>query len=62
MELGRVVGTASGGPFENVFFRVAVTDGEVVRHFELFDVGDEARALARFEELSAASSAARAAG
>ena len=42
--------------------RVIVTDGAVVRHFEAFDVTDEARALARFEGLSAASSAARAAG
>ncbi len=40
-----------GGPFENVFLRMIVADGDRVRHFETFDVADQA--LARFEELQA---------
>ena len=63
VELNRVMGTAADGvAFENVFLRVTVSDGTVVRHLELFEPEDRVRALARFEELSAASSAARAAG
>jgi ketosteroid isomerase-like protein len=42
-----------GGPFENVFLRLIVADGDQVRHFETFDVADADRALARFEELCA---------
>jgi hypothetical protein len=42
-----------GGPFENVFLRMIVADGDRVRHFETFDVTDADRALARFEELRA---------
>ncbi|HXJ34119.1 MAG TPA: nuclear transport factor 2 family protein [Candidatus Eisenbacteria bacterium] len=42
-----------GGPFENVFLRMVVADGDRVRHFETFDVADADQALARFEELCA---------
>jgi ketosteroid isomerase-like protein len=42
-----------GGPFENVFLRMIVVDGDRVRHFETFDVADADLALARFEELRA---------
>jgi hypothetical protein len=42
-----------GGPFENVFLRLIVTDGDRARHFETFDVGDADQALARFGELCA---------
>ena len=63
VELDRIFGTtADGVAFENVFLRVTVTDGAVIRHAEFFDATDRARALARFAELCAASSAARAAG
>ena len=42
-----------GGPFENLFVRVMVTDGDRIRRYEIFDVGDAEAALMRFEELSA---------
>src|SRR5262249_58607346 len=42
-----------GGPFENLFLRVIVADGDRVQHFETFDVADADQALARFEELCA---------
>jgi len=42
-----------GGPFENVFLRMIVADGDRVRHFETFDVADADPALARFAELRA---------
>jgi ketosteroid isomerase-like protein len=42
-----------GGPFENVFLRLIVADGDRVRHFETFDVADADQALARFGELCA---------
>jgi ketosteroid isomerase-like protein len=42
-----------GGPFENVFLRMIVADGDRVRHFETFDVADADQALARFEDLCA---------
>jgi hypothetical protein len=42
-----------GGPFENVFVGLAVTDGDRIRHFELFDVDDADSAVAHFEELCA---------
>jgi len=59
----RIFGTANdGGAFESMMVRAVVTDGTLIRHYEIFDVGDLDRALARFDELSAASSAARAAG
>jgi hypothetical protein len=63
VEIDRIYGTTNDGTgFENVFVRVIVTDGKVIRQCELFDPADLDRALARFEELCAASSAARAAG
>jgi hypothetical protein len=53
-----------GGPFENVFLRMIVADGDRVRHFETFDLAAADQALARFETLSAdadrATAAARA--
>jgi ketosteroid isomerase-like protein len=42
-----------GGPFENVFLRMIVADGDRIRQFETFDVADADQALARFEELCA---------
>jgi len=42
-----------GGPFENLFLRVIVADGDRVQHFETFDVTDADQALARFDELCA---------
>jgi SnoaL-like domain len=43
--------TLDGGPFEHLLVRVFVTDGPHVTRCELFEVGDEDRALARFAEL-----------
>jgi hypothetical protein len=40
-----------GGPFENVFVVVALVEGDRLQRFEIFDVADADRALARFEEL-----------
>ncbi len=41
-----------GGPFENVFAAVALTDGDRIQRYEIFDVTDAEQALARFAELS----------
>ncbi|MBI3768882.1 MAG: hypothetical protein HY271_10370 [Deltaproteobacteria bacterium] len=50
--VGRVFGTMrEGGSFENVFVGVIVTDGDRIKDYEVFDVGDADQALARFEEL-----------
>ena len=55
VEVSRTFGTIrDGGPFENVFLRVMVANGDRIQHFELFDVGDAERPRARFEELCAA--------
>ena len=56
VDVQRSYGTmpSGGGPFENVFIRVIVTDGDRIRHYELFDIGAVEPALARFEELCAA--------
>jgi len=43
--------TRDGGPFENDFVAVLLTDGVHVQRYEFFDVGDADRAIARFEEL-----------
>jgi SnoaL-like domain len=52
VEVSRVFGTLrDGGPFENVLLRVMVTDGDRIQHFEVFDIGDADKALARFDEL-----------
>jgi hypothetical protein len=52
VDVTRVFGTMrEGGPFENVFVDVIVTGGDHIQGFEVFDVGDAAQALARFEEL-----------
>jgi class 3 adenylate cyclase len=40
-----------GGAFEHVIVRVFVTDGAHIQRYELFDVGDLDRAVARFAEL-----------
>jgi len=62
-ESGDLPRTANhGGAFEKVAVRVVLTDGKLIPHFEVFDAADTDRALARFDELCAASSAARAAG
>ena len=55
VEAVRIGGTMpyGGGPFENVFVRVIVTDGDRIQRYELFDIRDPDRALARFEELCA---------
>jgi ketosteroid isomerase-like protein len=54
LDVSRVWGTMrDGGRFENVFLRLmAVRDGRIYR-YEVFDVGDPARAHARFAELCA---------
>ena len=43
-----------GGPFENVFVAVWLTDGDRVCRIEIFDLDAAGRAVARFEELCAA--------
>jgi hypothetical protein len=48
-----------GGPFEHLFVRVCVTDGPHIRRYELFDVGDVDRAVARFAELCADGASSR---
>jgi ketosteroid isomerase-like protein len=50
--------TRDGGPFETVIARVFVTDGAHIQRYELFDVADIDRALARFAELCRADGAA----
>jgi ketosteroid isomerase-like protein len=42
-----------GGPFENLFVTFIMTDDDRIAHFEVFDVADAERALARFDELCA---------
>ena len=39
------------GPFENVFVAVHLIDSDRIQRYELFDVGETDRALARFAEL-----------
>jgi hypothetical protein len=52
VDVGRRFGTIlDGGPFEHVFVRVFMTDGPHIQRLEVFDVGDEDRAVARFAEL-----------
>jgi hypothetical protein len=53
VDVQRIAGTMpdGGGPFENVFVRAIVTGGDRIRRFEVFDVADADRALARFDEL-----------
>jgi hypothetical protein len=52
VDVTRVYGTMQdGGPFENVFVRVLLVVGDRIQDYEVFDVGDAERALARFEEL-----------
>ena len=55
VEALRMAGTVphGGGPFENVAVRVILTDGDHIQRYELFDIGDTDRALARFEGLRA---------
>jgi ketosteroid isomerase-like protein len=43
-----------GGPFENFFLSVALTEGDHVPRYEVFEVAETDRALARFAELCAA--------
>jgi class 3 adenylate cyclase/tetratricopeptide (TPR) repeat protein len=49
----RLFGTQEGGLFENVFIGVWLTDSDRIQRYEIFDVADADRALARFEELCA---------
>jgi hypothetical protein len=52
VHLMRVFGTLrEGGPFENVFVTVFLTEGDRIQRQEFFDLADADRALARFEEL-----------
>jgi ketosteroid isomerase-like protein len=46
-------GTREGGPFESVFVGVFLTRGAQIERYEIFDLEDAERALARFAELSA---------
>ena len=48
---------AGGGPFENVFIVVWLTDGDRISIVEVFDVDDAEGAVARFDELCAAAAA-----
>ena len=48
---------AGGGPFENVFIVVWLTDGDRISIIEVFDVDDAERAVARFDELCTAAAA-----
>ena len=45
--------TRDGGPFENIFIRVLVTDDDRIQSNDSFDIADADRALARFDELCA---------
>jgi len=45
-------GTREGGPFESVFVQLFLTRGARIEHYEIFDLADAERALARFTELS----------
>ena len=52
VSVGRLFGVArDGGPFENLFVGVYLTDGDRIERYEFFDVGDADRGIARFEEL-----------
>ena len=52
--MARTCGTVpdGGGPFENAFINVVLTDGDRIQRFEVFAVADAEQALARFAELS----------
>jgi len=55
---GRAFGTRAGGNWEIAFVTVGVMDAEGrTRHFETYELGDMAIALARFHELVAAENA-----
>ena len=47
-------GDPHGGPFENIFSSVLLSDRDRLERYEIFDVADDDRALARFAELCAA--------
>jgi hypothetical protein len=53
VQLARQFGTRDGGPFESVSVIVVRTDRDRIQRYEIFDVADADRALARFEELCA---------
>jgi ketosteroid isomerase-like protein len=53
VQLTRMFGTRDGGPFENLYAHVILTDGDRIARFEYFDVADADGALARFAELCA---------
>ena len=49
----RSFGTHDGGAFENPALVLALTGGPLVERYELFDLGDTERTLARLDELCA---------
>ena len=51
VDVSRQFGTMLDGPFEHVHVRVIMTDGPHIQRYELFDIGDTDRAVARFAEL-----------
>jgi ketosteroid isomerase-like protein len=51
--LARMFGTRDGGAFENPIVGVMFVDCDRIQRYELFDVADADRALARFDELCA---------
>jgi len=54
VDVARMFGaTPDGGAFENLFVRVVVVDSGRIQRYEVFDVADAERALARFDELCA---------
>src|SRR5262249_26270189 len=54
VDAGRQYGTVrDGGPFETVFVRVVITEGDRIRRMEIYAMDDVQAALARFEELCA---------
>jgi hypothetical protein len=54
LDVTRVWGTMQdGGRFENVFLRLMLARRDQIHCYEVFEVGDAERAIARFEELCA---------
>jgi hypothetical protein len=53
VQCDRQFGTRDGGPFEKAFAAVILTDCDRIQRYEIFDLADTDRALARFDELCA---------
>ncbi len=52
VDVSRHLGTTrDGGPFENIFIRVVLTEGDRIQSNDTFDAAEVDRALARFEDL-----------